>query len=190
VAGGVGGGRRIVGYVGRIAPEKQVEDLSAVADLPGTRLVVVGSGPEEDALRRRLPQAHFTGRRDGADLARIMASFDVFVHPGEFETFCQTIQEAMASGVPVVATGRGGPLDLVDPSRTGWLYPPGDLGALRGHVADLLGDEAKRAAFGAAAHAAVQGRTWDVLVGQLLEHYQRAVALPVPGRDRRHRRSA
>ncbi|MCM3484945.1 glycosyltransferase family 4 protein [Kocuria rosea] len=187
----VGGGRRIVGYVGRIAPEKQVEDLSAVADLPGTRLVVVGSGPEEDALRRRLPQAHFTGRRSGADLARIMASFDVFVHPGEFETFCQTIQEAMASGVPVVATGRGGPLDLVDRSRTGWLYPPGDLGALRGHVADLLGDEAKRAAFGVAAHAAVQGRTWDVLVGQLLEHYERAVALSAQGqgRSRRHRRA-
>lgn len=186
----VGGGRRIVGYVGRIAPEKQVEDLAAVADLPGTRLVVVGSGPEEEALRRRLPGAHFTGRRSGADLARIMASFDVFVHPGEFETFCQTIQEAMASGVPVVATGRGGPVDLVDSSRTGWLYPPGDLTALRGHVADLLGDDAKRAAFGAAAHAAVQGRTWDVLVGQLIEHYDRAVALGAREHGSRSRRAA
>lgn len=183
----VAGGRRIVGYVGRIAQEKQVEDLAAVASLPGTRLVVVGSGPEEDALRRRLPDAHFTGRRTGADLARILASFDVFVHPGEFETFCQTVQEAMASGVPVVATGRGGPLDLVDSSRTGWLYPPGDLGGLRGHVADLVGDDAKRAAFGAAAHAAVQGRTWGALAEQLLEHYDRATALAV--RERESRRS-
>ncbi|MFW6188280.1 MAG: glycosyltransferase, partial [Actinomycetota bacterium] len=186
----VGGGRRIVGYVGRIAPEKQVEDLAAVADLPGTRLVVVGSGPEEEVLRRRLPHAHFTGRLDGAELARVLASFDVFVHPGEFETFCQSIQEAMASGVPVVATGRGGPLDLVDSSRTGWLYPPGDLGGLRGHVADLLGDDAKRAAFGAAAHEAVQSRTWDVLVGQLLGHYDRATALSLRGRPPRHRRAA
>jgi phosphatidylinositol alpha 1,6-mannosyltransferase len=185
----VGGGRRIVGYVGRIAPEKQVEDLAAVADLPGTRLVVVGSGPEEDVLRRRLPQAHFTGRRSGADLARIMASFDVFVHPGEFETFCQTIQEAMASGVPVVATGRGGPVDLVDQSRTGWLYPPGDLAALRGRVADLVGDDAKRAAFGAAAHASVQDRTWDVLGDRLLEHYGQAGELAARAPGPRHRRA-
>ena len=58
-------------------------------------------------------------------------------------------------------------------------------------MADLLGDEAKRAAFGVAAHAAVQGRTWDVLVGQLLEHYERAVALSAQGqgRSRRHRRA-
>ncbi len=183
----VAAGRRIVGYVGRIAPEKQVEDLAAVADLPGTRLVVVGSGPEEESLRRRLPGAHFAGFRTGADLARIMASFDVFVHPGEFETFCQTIQEAMASGVPVVATGRGGPLDLVDSSRTGWLYPPGDLAALRGRVADLVGDDAKRAAFGAAAHAAVQDRTWHALGEELLGHYRSAVELSARARAPRHR---
>ncbi|ALU39519.1 alpha-mannosyltransferase [Kocuria flava] len=177
----VGGGRRLVGYVGRIAPEKQVEDLAAVADLPGTRLVVVGSGPEEEALRRRLPGAHFTGFLGGAQLARVMASLDVFVHPGEFETFCQTVQEAMASGVPVVATGRGGPVDLVDSSRTGWLYPPGDLGALRDRVADLTGDEAKRAAFGAAARAAVRGRTWEALGDELLGHYRDAAALRATG---------
>ena len=182
-------GRRIIGYVGRIAPEKQVEDLAVLAGLPGTRLVVVGSGPEEDALRRRLPDAHFAGFRTGSDLARIMASFDVFVHPGEFETFGQTLQEAMASGVPVVATGRGGPLDLVDQSRTGWLYPPGDLAAMRGHVADLVGDDAKRAAFATAAHASVQDRTWEALGDQLLEHYERAGELALRTRGPSHRRT-
>ena len=74
---------------------------------------------------RCLGSIHFTGFLSGIRLAEIMASLNVFVHPGESETFCQTIQEAMASRVPVVAVGRGGPLDLVDSSRTGWLYEPG-----------------------------------------------------------------
>ena len=156
-------GRRLIGYVGRLAAEKQVQDLAVLSDIPGTRLVIVGDGPQRQSLEAALPDAVFTGFLGGEELARAVASFDLFVHPGEFETFCQTIQEAMASGVPVVATGRGGPLDLVENSRTGWLYQPGDLAALRSRVADLMGDDAKRRAFAAAAHASVQGRTWSAL---------------------------
>jgi phosphatidylinositol alpha 1,6-mannosyltransferase len=168
---------RIIGYVGRLAAEKQVEDLAVLDAMPGTRLVIIGSGPQKESLRTRLPRAHFAGFQSGPDLARMVATFDLFVHPGESETFCQTIQEAMASGVPVVAVGRGGPLDLVDPSRTGWTYPPGDLQALSDAVADLIGDDAKRHAFGRAAHAAVQGRTWPVLCEQLIGYYEKAVAV-------------
>ena len=170
------GGERIIGYVGRLAVEKQVEDLAVLADLPGTRLVIVGGGPQREALEAALPDAVFTGFLGGEELARAVASFDLFVHPGEFETFCQTIQEAMASGVPVVATGRGGPLDLVENSRTGWLYKPGDLAALRSRVQDLTGDDAKRRAFAAAAHASVQGRTWQALGEELVRHYEAVLA--------------
>jgi phosphatidylinositol alpha 1,6-mannosyltransferase len=169
-------GERIIGYVGRLAVEKQVEDLAVLADLPGTRLVIVGDGPQRAALEAALPNAFFTGFLGGDELAQVVAGLDLFVHPGEFETFCQTIQEAMASGVPVVATGRGGPLDLVENSRTGWLYEPGDLEQLRGYVQDLVGDDAKRRAFGTAALASVQGRTWPVLSAQLVEHYKAVIA--------------
>ncbi|GAA4376551.1 hypothetical protein GCM10023152_21650 [Agromyces bauzanensis] len=169
-------GEVLVGYVGRLAPEKQVEDLLAIADLPRTRLVVIGDGPSRPALERLLPEAHFTGFLGGDALAEAMASLDVFVHPGESETFCQTIQESLASGVPVVATGRGGPLDLVHSSVDGWLYRPGDLAELRERVRDLVGDHAKRRAFGARARHAVRGRGWDVLGDELIAHYEDAVA--------------
>ncbi|WP_203582208.1 GDSL-type esterase/lipase family protein [Microbacterium hibisci] len=170
-------GLTVVGYVGRLAPEKQVEDLAALADVAGTRLVIVGDGPARPALERALPDAVFTGHLDGDALAEALASFDVFVHPGESETFGQTIQEALASGVPVVATGTGGPVDLVRSSVDGWLYRPGDLGDLRARVADLAGDEGKRRAFAAAASESVRDRSWDAVCRRLMEHYDEARAL-------------
>ncbi|WP_460755902.1 glycosyltransferase family 4 protein [Myceligenerans cantabricum] len=172
----VGNGREVlVGYVGRLAAEKQVEALSVLRDLPNVRLVVVGDGPERDALHHLLPTAHFTGLLRGTELSRAMASLDVFVHPGELETFGQTLQEAHASGVPVVAPAAGGPLDIVRHSYDGWLYPPGDHKALRRHVADLVGDERKRIAFGAAARERAEGRTWHDICEELVHHYEDAI---------------
>lgn len=168
-------GERIVLYVGRLAPEKQVEDLRIIHDMPGVRLVIVGDGPERDMLRRAMPRARFVGFRSGTDLATHLASADLFIHPGELETFGQTIQEAMASGLPVIAPRRGGPVDLVAPSRTGWLYTPGMLDELREHAGDLLFDDAKRQAFGVAAQESVRKRTWPVLAEQLRGYYHRAI---------------
>ena len=166
---------KLVVYVGRLAPGKQVADLRVLHDMPGVRLLIVGDGPERDALRRDMPRARFAGFRSGTDLAAHLASADLFVHPGELETFGQTIQEAMASGLPVIAPRRGGPVDLVTPSRTGWLYTPGMLDELRDRAADLLFDDAKREAFGAAALESVRQRTWPVLSEQLRGYYRRAI---------------
>ncbi|GGM48032.1 glycosyltransferase [Microbacterium saperdae] len=170
-------GDAVIGYVGRLAPEKQVEDLVAVQSVPGTRLVIVGDGPSRARLESLMPDAIFLGHLEGEALAAAMASFDVFVHPGESETFGQTLQEAHASGVPVVATGRGGPLDLVRMGVDGWLYRPGDLDDLRMRVADLAGDVRKRRAFGEAGFDAVQGRSWASICDQLLAHYEEAQTL-------------
>lgn len=169
-------GELVIGYVGRLAPEKQVLDLAAVAGIPGTRIVIIGDGPQRAAVQNAIPDARLTGFLSGTDLARAVASCDIIVHPGENETFCQTVQEALASGVPVVATGAGGPLDLVQSSHTGWLYRPGDLDDLRERVIDLVGDPAKRRAFSAAAREAVAHRTWRSLGDQLLVHYAEARA--------------
>ncbi|MFD5016546.1 glycosyltransferase family 4 protein [Streptomyces chartreusis] len=164
-------GEVIVGYVGRLAPEKHIELLSGVCGLNGVKVVIVGDGPSQPALAEALPGAVFLGRRGGDDLARIFASFDIFAHTGPFETFCQTVQEAMASGVPVVAPAAGGPLDLVDHGRTGLLVPPRDADAVRDAVQSLVADQALRAAYGAAGHATVDGRTWAAIGDQLIGHY-------------------
>lgn len=166
---------KLIGYVGRLAPEKQVEDLEVLADLPGTRTVIVGKGPKADELREILPHAVFVGQLTGDALPRMLASMDLFVAPGELETFCQTIQEAQASGVPPIAPARGGPIDLIDASHTGWLYSPGDLAGMRAHVRDLLGDDFKRAEFGRRAREAVENRTWATTCEQLLGHYDEAI---------------
>ncbi len=169
-------GELIVGYVGRLAPEKQVELLSGVCGLTGVRVVVVGDGPSRPSLAEALPGAVFLGRRTGDDLARIFASLDVFVHTGPFETFCQTVQEAMASGVPVVAPAAGGPLDLVAHGRTGLLVPPRDADAVRDAVRVLAADPGLRTAFGAAARTTVEGRTWAAVGDQLIGHYENVLA--------------
>ncbi|KAA0961235.1 glycosyltransferase [Microbacterium sp. ANT_H45B] len=182
------GAETVIGYVGRLAPEKQVEDLAVLQDIPGARLVIVGDGPTRPRLEALMPSAVFLGHLEGDALAAALASFDVFVHPGESETFGQTLQEAHASGVPVVATGRGGPLDLVRMGIDGWLYRPGDLDDLRMRVADLAGDVRKRRAFGAAGHQAVQGRSWASVCDQLLGHFDEATALQAVDAGARARR--
>ncbi|MEU2415460.1 glycosyltransferase family 1 protein [Streptomyces sp. NPDC049951] len=165
------GGEKIIGYAGRLAPEKHVELLAGACSLPEVRVVVVGDGPSEAPLRAALPGAVFLGRRTGDELARFFASLDVFVHTGPYETFCQTVQEAMASGVPVVAPAAGGPLDLVAHGRTGLLVPPHDAGAVRDAVAALVADTPRSRAFDRTARAAVEGRTWEAVGDQLLGHY-------------------
>lgn len=160
-----------VGYVGRLAAEKQLEDLAVLRDLAGVRLVVVGDGPLRARLERLLPGALFLGWQGGTHLATCMASFDVGVHPGEHETFGQAVQEKLASGVPVVAVAAGGMLDLVQDEVNGLLYAPGDLAGLRTRVAALVGDPDRRRRMGSAARRSVRDRSWDQFGDLLIAHY-------------------
>lgn len=175
-------GQVIVGYVGRLAREKQVEDLAALADLPDIQVIVVGDGPRRESLAHALPGAMFAGHLQGPDLPRMMASFDIFVHTGQMDTFAQTIVEAQASGVPVVAPARGGPIDLVQEGQTGFLYAPGDLDALAQHVQTLAADQGLRMSMGLQARESTAERTWEAVHVEVLRHYTNAVTFNL--RDR------
>lgn len=164
-------GEVIVGYVGRLAPEKNVSILKAIKDLPGIRIVIVGDGPQRQKLQRILPDAAFLGYQSGERLAKIYASLDCFIHTGNHETFCQTIQEAQASGVPVIAPAAGGPLDLIAHQQTGLLYRPNDKRGLRRNVQWLVNNPGERARMGEAGAKRVQSRSWGALTEELLGHY-------------------
>ena len=181
-------GEVLLGYVGRLAPEKELHRLAELAQLPGTRLVLVGEGPSRNELGARLAEAvaassgrpnlppAFLGPRTGADLARAYATFDVFVHTGTKETFGQTLQEAAAAGLPVVAPAVGGPLDLVDHGRSGYLFDPRVRGDLARWVAELVDSPSLRASMGAAGPEMVAHRSWSSLTEQLVGHYERAAS--------------
>jgi phosphatidylinositol alpha 1,6-mannosyltransferase len=163
-------GKPIVGFVGRLAPEKHVERLAALAARDDLRLVVVGDGVDRAKLESSLPNAVFTGALYGEQLAAAYASMDVFVHPGEHETFCQAVQEAMASGLPVIAPDAGGPRDLVAPMHTGLLLPVAEFtDRLSTSVDHLL---AERQRYSVAARRSVLGRTWPAICDELIGHYE------------------
>jgi len=168
------GGEAIVGYVGRLAPEKQVEAFAGLRGMRGIRIVIVGGGPSEASVRRALADlpVTFTGPLHGRDLARAYAAFDVFAHTGTEETFGQTIQEAQASGTPVIAPRAGGPIDLIEHGVSGLLTDPHDAASLHTAVAALLADPLRRARMAEAGRRSVLGRTWEALGDQLIAHYE------------------
>lgn len=170
-------GEIVVGYVGRIAPEKQVERLRALRGIARVRIALVGDGPSVALVERELAGMPVTwlGRLAGAELHAAYASFDLFVHAGTEETFGQTIQEAHAAGVPVIAPRAGGPIDLVDHGTTGFLFQPDNDRDLRRQASRLIEDGMLRRRMGEAGRRAVLGRSWERVCADLLGHYERVI---------------
>ena len=163
--------RKLVGYVGRLANEKRIDDLAALDKRDDIQLVIVGEGPARMRLERELPHAKFVGYQGGEDLARYYASLDVFVHTGKHETFCQSIQEALASGVPVIAPNTGGPTDLVNHGWTGFLIDTSNSYSLNHSVNQILYSSEHRL-MSERARGSVIHRTWESVNSQLVEHYK------------------
>jgi glycosyltransferase involved in cell wall biosynthesis/predicted metal-dependent phosphoesterase TrpH len=168
-------------YSGRITREKGVElladaFLTARAREPRLHLLLAGGGPEQERLRERIGEhASFLGWLEGDELARAYARADVFLFPSATDTFGQVILEAQASGLPVIALARGGPLSLIEDRVTGLLCEP-DAQQLADAVLELAGAPLLRERLAAAALRAVRRRTWERTLQRLADGYERALS--------------
>jgi glycosyltransferase involved in cell wall biosynthesis len=157
----------LVGTASRLVPIKGVVYLiRALAllreELSGVRLEIAGAGPERELLEE---EAHRLGLCDVVsfvgwqrDIWPWLARWDVFVQPSLGEGFGMAALEAMAAGLPVVATAAGGLPELIEDGCTGYVVPPADVTALAGRLRDLLLDAERRGAMGAAGRARVRQR--------------------------------
>ena len=155
-------GPPIVGTACRLSSIKRVSELiRAIASVrervPDVRLEIAGSGPERSNLENLVSDlgltasVRFLGWRD--DLAAVMSRWSVFALFSSDEGLPVALLEAMAAGLPSVASSVGGVPEVVENGRTGWLVPPEDGNALASRLTELLLDPALRRAMGVAAHA-------------------------------------
>ena len=162
---GLPGDSRLVGLIGRLWPQKRVKDAIWAADVlkvihDDVHLLVIGDGPHRDRLRRFRRQVeicdkvHFLGHR--GDVPRLLPHLDVLWSTSGYEGQSNAVMEAMAAGVPIVATDIPGTRDLVLPERTGYLVPVGDRAGFARWTNKLLEDQELAGRLGAAGRERVQ----------------------------------
>ena len=178
-------------FMGVLEERKGVHDLlrawSAVREaFPEARLVLAGSGAREsvEALARELGIAasvDMPGWVSPAECARLLQGASVFALPSHFEALPMAVLEAMAAGVPVVATRVGGIPMAVRDGESGLLLEPRDVAALSAALERLLGDPGMRRAMGSAARArAVENFSADVLIPRLESLWRESLPPALP----------
>ncbi|HUP70237.1 MAG TPA: glycosyltransferase family 4 protein [Acidimicrobiales bacterium] len=168
---------RVVGWSGRLHPVKAVPALvAAVALLDGWWLVLVGGGEDEARIRRSVEDADIGNRvvmtGELADVAPLLEALDVFCLPSAWEGMPGALLEAMAAGLPVVATRVGGVGEVVDHGVSGLLVAPGDVAALAGAIASAL----EQPELGRHAQEAVQNRFSETVMIDAYDRLWREVA--------------
>lgn len=136
---------RLLLGVGRLAGEKRwdnvIHAVQRVSTTQDVRLAIFGEGPELERLRKMADPnvvSLYGPERDRIRLATVMASADLFVHGGAYETYCFSVAEAMASGLPVVVPASGAVLDLIDPSSCE-TFEPGSAAGCAAALQHVLG---------------------------------------------------
>ncbi len=166
--------RPTVLYLSRLAVEKNVDMLVGFHKyLPGVRLVIVGDGPDKKRLQKVLPEAEFKGFITGSELEETYASSHVFIFPSITETYGNVVQEAMASGLPVVLDSRGASSELVKDRVDGYHYI--GKGDMYNRLAKLLNEPERAKKMGLAGRKEMETRTWDNVFDSAMESYEKAI---------------
>ena len=164
---GGNGGPKVI-YVGRVAREKDLDVLIEVYDRlavrrPECSLAVVGDGPYLQTMKERLPYSNviFTGFLFGEELSQAYASSDVFVFPSTTDTFGNVVLEAMASGVPVIVSDKGGPKEMVQHGRTGIVTKAKNVNEVVDGIERLIDNPAARREMAAHARSYAERQSWE-----------------------------
>lgn len=176
----------IVAYVGRIASEKglarALEGMNAAAArLPNRFLFAfAGDGPLLSYCRSHAPpNSVFAGRIVGKDLSEFYASADIFVFPSTTDTFGNVLQEAMASGLPVIAADAEPTREVLGHGESrvplGRLFPGEDAEALASQLIELALDVELRSRMARQSRVVAMERTWDTVFDDLFEDYERVI---------------
>ncbi len=188
--------RRVIVYAGRFVVYKDIEVVMDVYDrfMQGiyadkVRFVMIGSGPEEEAMKRRMPEAVFTGYLTGEKLSVAYASGDLFLFPSTTEAFCNVALEALASGLPVVVSDAGGCREVVERSGGGLVAPEGDSGAFYAQCIELLDNSLRHKELKARGLAFAEQQSWSEVNQGLIERYKKIVARGVPCAEMSDRRA-
>jgi len=165
--------------VARLVTAKGIDDLLiAMRQLPGQRLVLVGDGPDRPRLEEasRGLNVHFTGAVAPVKVAALLRQASCLVLPSHTEAFPNAILEAMAFGLPVVATRVGGVVDLVVDGQTGLLVPPRSPMALSDALRTMLHDPDLRRRMGMAGRERAEQFAWPKITTRLEVELQRMIA--------------
>lgn len=147
---------RLIVTVARLVPVKGLDVLAAAAPDIDARVIVIGDGPERERLENS--GLELLGTRDDVD--HLLPAADVVALPSRSESFPQVALQAMAASRPVVASGVGGLLEIVNDGVTGLIVPPEDPGALASALTTLLDDPTRAAAMGARGRDRLLEQSW------------------------------
>ncbi|MGB7373662.1 glycosyltransferase family 4 protein [Pontixanthobacter sp.] len=175
---GIADGDVAIVFLGRLVMEKGLDIFAeTIIELRRRQLphkvLVIGDGPARKWFQQNLPGGIFAGFQTGADLGKALASGDIFFNPSITETFGNVTLEAMACGLPVVASAATGSQSLVQDGVSGHLVPPGNPVKLAEAIAPYLTDDALRLAHGAAGEKRSLDYSWDAINRAIADTYVR-----------------